>query len=149
MQTLLLIEDNPTQAAQFKKVFEKLGYQVILFYSGKHGLNYLQNLSSQNLPYPNLIVLTFNLSGEDSLGICQQLKLNIKFRPIPLFIYSAENKLATMTAAYQAGADYYIVKETEGKESIEPLVDALLKRQLRRQQQPYNSNHRTATSNFL
>jgi PleD family two-component response regulator len=93
--------------------------------------------------------LTFNLPGEDSLGICQQLKLNVKFRPIPLFIYSAENKLATMTAAYQAGADYYIVKETEGKESIEPLVDALLKRQLRRQQQPYNSNHRTAPSNFL
>jgi DNA-binding response OmpR family regulator len=149
MQTLLLIEDNPSQATQFKKVFEKLGYQVILFYSGKHGLNYLQNLSLQNLPYPNLIVLTFGLPGEDSLNICQQLKHNSKFRPIPVFIYSAEDKLATMTAAYQAGADYYIVKEAEGKESLELLVDALLKRQLRRQQQSYNSSQTTSPSNFL
>lgn len=48
-----------------------------------------------------------------------------------VMIYSAENKLAFMTSAYEAGADYYVVKGKEGLKTLELLLDSVITRQKR------------------
>ena len=127
---LLLFEDSPSQAAQFKIHFEKAGYVVTTAIDGEQGLATLQKAISENNP-PNLIVLDFLLPKEDGATICRRLKAQADTRGIPVLIFSGENKLRFMNEAYDAGADYYVVKGREGMRTLELLIDSILVRQSR------------------
>jgi DNA-binding response OmpR family regulator len=129
---LLLIEDSPTQAAFFKSHFENNNYQVITANDGESGIEWLQNCKAQGHPPPHLIVLDYLLPGEDGLAVCKRLKNDIALRPIPVLMYSAETSLHNMTLAYEAGADYYVVKGGEdGQRHLELVIDAIFIRQTR------------------
>lgn len=129
-KTLLLLEDSPTQAAQFKVHFEGLGYSVLTALNGPDGVALLRKLVSEGNT-PNLIILDFLLPGEDGATICRKLKADPEVKAIPVLIFSGENKLRFMNEAYDAGADYYVVKGREGLRTLELLIDSILIRQTR------------------
>ena len=129
---LLLIEDSPTQAAFFKSHFENNNYQVITAIDGESGIEWLQDCKAKGQPQPHLIVLDYLLPGEDGLAVCKRLKNDMVLRPIPILMYSAEKSLHNMTLAYEAGADYYVVKGGEdGQRHLELVIDAIFIRQAR------------------
>lgn len=142
-RNLLLIEDSATQATQFRLHFEGLGYSVATAPSGASGLSYFRELLEQNKLLPNLIVLDYQLPDEDGVVVCQKLKADPRLHPIPVLMYSAENKLRNMSASYQAGADYYVVKGQEGQRTLELLIDSIFVRQARSKR---TSTTRTATT---
>jgi DNA-binding response OmpR family regulator len=147
--TLLLFEDSPTQAAQFKVHFENLGYTVLSALDGVEGGKLLQK-SMADGKTPNLIILDFLLPQEDGASICRRLKANPETKSIPVLIFSGENKLRFMNEAYDAGADYYVVKGREGLRTLELLIDSILVRQLRqvRRGKPGTTNLNTPTTSL-
>ena len=73
-------------------------------------------------------MLDFLLPQEDGAAICRRLKESDGTRAIPVLIFSGENKLRYMNEAYEAGADYYVVKGREGLRTLELLIDSILVR---------------------
>ena len=51
-------------------------------------------------------------------------------------MFSADNKLAQMSSAYNAGADKYVTKDREGSNNLVMLVDVYYKRQARSAARP-------------
>ncbi len=125
--TLLLLEDSLTQAVQFKSHFEKLGYNVLTAPDGYEGMQILHQAIGEGEP-PDLVVLDFLLPQEDGATICRRLKSQAATRAVPVLIFSGENKLRYMNEAYEAGADYYVVKGRDGFRTLELLIESILVR---------------------
>ncbi len=122
---VLLIEDSPSQAAITRLDLEKNGFTVEIAYDGSKGL------VAADTFLPNIIILDCNLPGLSGVEVCRQFKTKPDTRSIPIIMFSAENKLAQMSSAYNAGADHYVTKDREGTSSLVTLVDAVYKRRMR------------------
>jgi DNA-binding response OmpR family regulator len=125
-KNILLIEDSPTQAAKSKMTLEAKGYSVTIATDGKKGLEKATDV------LPDLIVLDVYLPDLNGFDVCKQLKNNLTVRGIPVIMFSNENKLSNMTAAYNVGADYYVVKGQEGERVLLVLVETIFTRMARR-----------------
>jgi CheY-like chemotaxis protein len=63
------------------------------------------------MPAPSLIVIDAHLPGTPpGLDAVRQLKSDVRTRRIPLVVLGADDDPVTVTAAYDAGANTYIVK---------------------------------------
>jgi DNA-binding response OmpR family regulator len=125
-KNILLIEDSPTQAAKSKMALEAKGYSVVVASDAKKGLE-------KAVDYlPDLIVLDVYLPDMNGFDVCKQLKNNLSVRGIPVIMFSNENKLSNMTAAYNVGADYYVVKGQEGERVLLVLIETIFTRMARR-----------------
>jgi DNA-binding response OmpR family regulator len=125
-KNILLVEDSPTQAAKSKMALEAKGYTVMIAGDGKRGLEKAADF------LPDLIVLDVYLPDLNGFDVCKQLKNNLTVRGIPVIMFSNENKLSNMTAAYNVGADYYVVKGQEGDRVLLVLVETIFTRMARR-----------------
>jgi len=130
-KNLLLVEDGPTQAAKIRFSLEARGFSVAVAANGKNALHYARNPDAK----PSLIILDYNLPDIKGIELCQTLKADLLTRSIPVIMYSAEHGLRTMSEAYNAGADYYVVKEAEGAggNGLELVVEATMAKISRRQ----------------
>lgn len=125
---LLLIEDSPTQAQELKQHYEELGYQVTVARDGESGIETLKAMSESHNRRPDLIVLDYLLPGANGIEVCRHLKSQLEFRSIPVLIYSIEKNNDYKLSAYQAGADYYVVKDANGQKILDGLIDAMFLR---------------------
>lgn len=141
---LLLIEDSPTQAQELKRHYEELGYQVTIARDGESGQEILRTMSEKRTHRPELIVLDYLLPGENGIEVCRNIKSQIEFRSIPILIYSIEKRSDCKLQAYQAGADYYVVKDANGQKTLDALIDAMFAR-LRR----FANNASQISVNFI
>ncbi len=130
-RTLLLVEDSPTQAAKIRLSLEARGFSVIIAGNGQKALISAKDADNK----PALIILDYNLPDIKGVEVCRKLKTEPDTRSIPVIMYSAEHGLRTMSDAYNAGADYYVVKEAEGAggSGLELVVEATMAKIARRQ----------------
>jgi CheY-like chemotaxis protein len=105
--TLLVAEPNPTEALYFKALYEAAGFAVVLTHSGTEMLGCLKHV------HPDLLVLNSQLPGQSGVKVCHQIKAEVTLGSIPLVLFNTDADLAGMIAAYEAGADYYVVKDKE------------------------------------
>lgn len=130
-RTLLLVEDSPTQAAKIRLSLEARGFVVVVAGNGHNAVSCARDEAHK----PTLIILDYNLPDIKGIEVCRMLKSDPATRPIPIIMYSAERGLRTMSDAYNAGADYYVVKEAEGAggNGLELVVEATMAKIARRQ----------------
>lgn len=129
-KTLLLVEDSPTQAAKIRFNLEARGFSVVIAGNGQVALKSATDEDNK----PTLIILDYNLPDMKGVEVCRKLKADSVTRSIPVIMYSAEHGLRTMSDAYNAGADYYVVKEAEGAggNGLELVVEATMAKLARR-----------------
>jgi two-component system phosphate regulon response regulator PhoB len=125
MRKLLLVEDSPTQAAVLRTRFEESGLTVAVTHTGEEALELVHSFR------PDLVVLDLQLPGISGIEVCRRLKLNSELRITPVLIFSATDALKFMVDAYDAGADYYVVKDENGERVLELLVESVLLRRNR------------------
>ncbi len=121
----LVIEDSPSQAAITRIELEKLSYVVEVAYDGARGIQAVESFQ------PSIIILDCNLPDVSGVEVCRSLKARPETRNIPVIMFSAENKLAQMSSAYTAGADFYVTKDREGSNSLPKLVEVVFQRRSR------------------
>ena len=124
-KSVLVIEDSPSQAALTIIELEKWGYAVEIAYDGPQGLEKAVSFG------PSVIILDCNLPRMSGVEVCKVLKSQPGTRTIPVVMFSADNKLAQMSSAYSAGADFYVTKDREGSNNLPKLVEACYQRRLR------------------
>jgi two-component system, OmpR family, phosphate regulon response regulator PhoB len=126
MKKVLIVEDSLLQGQVLRHDFENRNFEVVLATNGNESNRAL------NEKQPDLIILDYVLPDTDGIELCKRIKQNITTRAIPVIMFSSENRINNMVKAYEAGADYYVVKDEDGSKNLALLADSVLTRRYQR-----------------
>lgn len=99
----------------------KGSYKVQVISSGK------ELVKTAKMSKPHLILLDVNMNEVDGIETCWELKSDVHSRILPILFISDKNEDYTQLAAYEAGADDYIIRP-ERSRILLAKINAWLKR---------------------
>jgi len=102
METILIIEDDPTLLRGLKDNFEFKGYSVLTAADGEDGLNSALNNK------PDLIILDIMLPKINGYEICRLLRKETL--EMPIIMLTAKGEESDIVLGLNLGADDYVTK---------------------------------------
>jgi DNA-binding response OmpR family regulator len=99
--TILVIDNDPSTAAVFKKLLTSKDYHVLTTNSSKEGLDIVQRVML------DLIILDLLMPEMDGWQLCKQIR---EMTRTPILIISAIESSEIITKTLNLGADDYLVK---------------------------------------
>jgi CheY-like chemotaxis protein len=123
--TILLVEDDPGDAALMRRGFDKAGVinPIQHITHGDKALAYLAGVNEYAdrtaYPLPVLILLDLKLPGMTGLEILRWLRTQRDLRRIPAVVLTMNEDPDTINAAYDAGANSYLLKPGDRKGIVE------------------------------
>src|SRR4051794_17215962 len=101
---VLIVDDNKNMLACLADMLGLLGHNVqAVFGPG----NAMRKLSETAM---DVLLLDVNMPGVNGLEVCRYARRDPTLARLPIIIVSGNADKADQDAAFQAGADYYIVK---------------------------------------
>jgi DNA-binding response OmpR family regulator len=119
METILIVEDDPTMLRGLKDNFEFQGYRVLTAEDGEEGLNTALNAK------PDLIVLDIMLPKINGYEVCRLLRK--EHLTMPIIMLTAKGEESDIVLGLNLGADDYVTKPFSIKELL-ARAEALLRR---------------------
>jgi len=119
MKSILVVEDNKTNAQLLKDVLGVRGYDVDIVMNGDDALKKLE------VTHPDLILMDVQLPGMDGLEVTRILKNNPKTQDIPVIAITAYALKGDREMAMQAGCDEYMSKPINTRE-LPKMVERLI-----------------------
>src|SRR5512137_1357370 len=110
METVLIIEDDPTMLRGLKDNFEFKGYKVITASDGEKGLEAALNAK------PDLILLDIMLPKINGYEICRQIRE--QKLDMPIIMLTAKGEESDVVLGLNLGADDYVTKPFSIKELL-------------------------------
>lgn len=108
MAKKILIVDDEAELVDLVKIrLEAVGYEVIKAFDGQEGLD------KAKLERPDLILLDIMMPKMDGYKVCGLLKMDARFKTIPVILFSAKAQKEDAQMAKEVGADLYITKPFE------------------------------------
>jgi CheY-like chemotaxis protein len=109
---ILIGEDDLDDQDLLKDVFASIGSDIRLSFvdSGKQVLTLLDRLEDNQLP--SLIVLDYNMPGQNGAEILKELNDRNRFSHIPKIIWSTSRSDTFRNKCLEMGAADYIIKPT-------------------------------------
>jgi len=104
---VLLIEDNPTDAAIVKEHLIEEGIEVDVAQTGKSGLEKTRETK------PDLVILDILLPDMSGFEVCSKLKKEISLKKTIIVILSVKDSIDDIKKGFAAEADDYIIKPPE------------------------------------
>ena len=108
--TVLLVEDNKTQASIVREFLEKNGYEVML---AEDGMSAFKAAKTERL---DIILLDRILPDIEGSDICRWLKLDQVTRGIPIIMLTEKDSIPDKVGGLEAGADDYLPKPFDENE---------------------------------
>ena len=105
MAKILIVDDSPTIAAVFKRLFVRAGHDVSVASDGNSGLSAAQQ------QHPDLVVLDNMLPGMNGFDICRVLKGDATLKSTKVLLLTGSQDEASVKEGKQAGADAYLTKD--------------------------------------
>ncbi len=102
METILIIEDDPTLRLALNKTLRSAGYRVIVANTGPEGL--AMALHEQ----PNLVLLDIMLPEMNGYEICEAIRK--ENATLPIIVVTAKGEEQDKVRGLRLGADDYVVK---------------------------------------
>lgn len=128
MQTVLIVEDDPTMLRALKDNFEFHGYRVLTAEDGEAGLNAALNA------LPDLILLDIMLPKINGYEVCRLIRR--ENLPMPIIMLTAKGEESDIVLGLNLGADDYVTKPFSIKELL-ARAEALLRRVRKTEQEIY------------
>ena len=116
LRTILLVEDEPSDATLMLRGFEKAQVMnpVVHLTNGDEALAYLAGVREYadrtKHPLPALILLDLKMPGMTGIQLLQWMRVQGELRRIPVVVLTSDNNPDTIDAAYDLGANSYLVK---------------------------------------
>lgn len=101
---VLLVEDDPIQAAATREILRKVGYEI---FWAEDGINAIKLVKSEK---PDIILLDVILPGMDGYEVCRWLKLDEGSKGIPVIMLTVKKELSDKISGLHIGADDYLPK---------------------------------------
>lgn len=121
MQTILVVEDDPTISELIKYNLQKEGFRVLAVSDGEKALERIQASP------PHLVILDLLLPKLDGLAVCRELRGDPRTKAVPVLMLTARTEEMDKLAGFEAGADDYLTKPFSPRELV-ARVKALLRR---------------------
>ena len=111
---ILLVEDNPMDVDLTRRAFAKrhLVNKLEVARDGEEALAFIDRWEAGEPP-PVVILLDLKLPKVDGLEVLRRLRSHEQFRSIPVVIVTTSSEDADIRAAYELGANSYIVKPVD------------------------------------
>ncbi|HBB95817.1 MAG TPA: hypothetical protein DC054_10535 [Blastocatellia bacterium] len=117
--TILIAEDSADSREMMQLLLETRGYQVIAAHDGMHAVE--AALTSR----PDLLLLDLELPKLDGLSVTRNLRLDPKFKDVPIIILSGHDPSRFRQDALDAGCDDYLLKPIDF-DSLHVLLDRMI-----------------------
>ncbi len=104
---LLIVDDEKDFVDTLAERLEAKGYGIAKAYNGKEGLEKAHEYR------PDLIILDIAMPEMNGYDVCRKLKIDDKFRAIPIIILSAKFEPNDIEFGEEMGADAYLTKPLE------------------------------------
>lgn len=101
---LLVVDDDPAQAAAVQLALRGRDYQVLVASSGNDALDLLRSET------PDLILLDVVMPIISGFDVCRWIRANPATRHTPVIFLTSRKDLKDMIEGQTAGSDLYIVK---------------------------------------
>ena len=117
---ILLVEDNPLDVDLTLRAFKRrrVTNTILVARDGEEALAWLPRWEAGE-PWPAVILLDLKLPKVDGLEVLRRIKQHPTLCVIPVVVLTTSSQGADLQAAYQLGANSYIVKPVE----FEKLLD--------------------------
>jgi chemotaxis family two-component system response regulator Rcp1 len=114
---LLVVEDSRAYVYLIQRAFlarqGEIRWELTVAEDGEQALNILFGEEEGRAPFPDLILLDWNLPKVDGNVVLQRIKEHPRLRRIPVLIFSASEGDVDMHAAYDWYANGYIRKPSD------------------------------------
>ena len=110
METILIVEDDPTMLRGLKDNFEFKGYRVVTAPDGEEGLNAALNEK------PDLIILDIMLPKINGYEVCRLVRK--EELDMPIIMLTAKGEESDIVLGLNLGADDYVTKPFSIKELL-------------------------------
>ena len=104
LYNVLIVEDDRRSAQGLAAQISVLGHTVAISYGPRMALQQLNEV------IPDVIFMDINMPGIDGVEVLRFLRRDPMTVDVPVIIVSAEEQAETKQAAFEAGANYFIVK---------------------------------------
>lgn len=112
LQTILVVEDDPSIRRMLRETLEAEGYVAIVAASGEEGV------ARALRQVPQLILLDIMLPGIDGFAVVERLRGHAKTAHIPVLMLSARHDTAVKVRAFDNAVDDYLTKPFSSAELI-------------------------------
>jgi len=122
LPTILLVEDTPSDAALIRRGFDKTNVlnPIVWVKNGQEALAYLSGLGQYGdrirYPLPALILLDLDLPEMTGFELLQWKRTQPYIRRIPAVVLTIDKATSAINAAYDLGANSYLVKPGDPEE---------------------------------
>jgi CheY-like chemotaxis protein len=122
LPTILLVEDTPSDAALIRHGFDKTNVlnPIVWVKNGQEALAYLSGLGQYGdrirYPLPALILLDLDLPEMTGFELLQWKRTQPYVRRIPVVVLTIDKATSAINAAYDLGANSYLVKPGDPEE---------------------------------
>ncbi len=121
---ILIVEDNPHDVVFIKQAINEVGLPLHIHHiqNGADAIDFLNELTAQNLMPPRLILSDIRMPKMDGYEFMQYIKSNDKLREVPLVVVSTSEQDADIERSYRLGANSYLIKPMDVSIFIDTLV---------------------------
>ena len=117
---ILIIEDYLNIVEILTMRLKAMGYEVIAAYDGQEGLKLARNQK------PDLIILDVMLPKMNGYKVCRLLKLDAKYKHIPIIMLTSRETATHEHLGRETGANEYVYKSDQ-KGTLLKLIQKYLK----------------------
>ena len=120
MSLIMIVDDDADIVKTFESSLTREGHQVVCASNGDDALNSLR-------ARPDLVLVDIAMPGIDGIELCRRIRGNPATAATPILFVTVSGDIESKTAAFDAGADDYLVKPFDLQE-LSLRVKALLMR---------------------
>lgn len=119
---ILVAEDDADDRFLLETAFAEKGYTETLVFveNGVELMEFLKNLLTDPIrtgDMPGFILLDLNMPKKDGREVLKELKEDLRFKKIPVVVFTTTKNETEINRCYELGANTYIVKPV-GFESL-------------------------------
>lgn len=110
---VLLVEDNDGDVYLLRQAIARLrlGANLHVVGDGEAAMRFLRREGSHSAaPRPDLVLLDLNLPMKDGREVLAEMRLDPRFRRIPVVVLTGSQAEEDIAGAYDAGANAYLIK---------------------------------------
>jgi signal transduction histidine kinase/ligand-binding sensor domain-containing protein/DNA-binding response OmpR family regulator len=110
LQTLLLVEDDPSMIDFLSKSFISEGYKTI---KAKNGADAIKQLDQHHI---DVVISDVMMPVMDGIELCKSIKQNVNYSHIPVILLTAKTNTDAELEGLGSGADAYVSKPFKWKQ---------------------------------